>query len=117
MRAVRVPGHGFHEAGPMLTLLDLVNALAVPPIPALPGHLPIAGHRISHGTHAAAEQRRPIRREGQTVDAAAIMVGLDRAPGGEVRRSPLHFGFGGGSPLKFPDANFTHQVARAEMLS
>src|SRR6185295_9438134 len=88
VRAVWVPGHGFHEAGPVLALFDLVHSLAVSPIPALPGHLTVAGHRISHGTHAAAEQRRAIGREGKTVNAAAIMVGLDRAPGGEVRRGP-----------------------------
>src|SRR5437016_3875151 len=99
MHAVRVPGHSFHEAGPMLTLFDLVNALTVPPIPALPGHLAVAGHRVSHRTHTAAEQRSSIGREGKTVDAATIMVGLDRAPGGEIRRGPLRFGFGGGSRL------------------
>src|SRR6266487_3422346 len=45
------------------------------------------------------------------------MVRLDGAPGGEVRRGPLRFWFGGGARLKFPDANFTHQVGRGEMRS
>src|SRR6266850_8465820 len=73
VRAVRGPRHGFHEAGPVLAIFDLVNALAIPPIPALPGHLPVAGHGISHRAHAAPEQRGVIGREGKTVDAAAIM--------------------------------------------
>src|SRR5438046_5465541 len=117
VRAVRVPRHGFHEAGTVLALFDLINALAVLPIPALPGHLAVAGHRVRHGPHATAEEGFSIGGEGKTVDAATIMVGLDRAPGGEVRRGPLRLGFGVGSRLKFPDANFTHHVARADVLS
>src|SRR5947207_152246 len=71
--AIRGPGHSFHETGPMLALFYLVHALAVPPIPALPGHLAVAGHRVCHRPHTAAEQRFAIGREGKTVDAAAIM--------------------------------------------
>ena len=52
--AAGVPGEGFHEAGAVLAVADLVEALALEPIPALPSHFAVAGHGVAHGAHAAA---------------------------------------------------------------
>src|SRR5262245_47787547 len=68
-----LPGDRFHEAGALLGLLDLVNALSLSPVPALPGHLSIAGHGIGHRPHAATEQRGVIRGKREAVNSAAVM--------------------------------------------
>src|SRR6185436_17036265 len=74
--AAGLPRHGFDETRTTLVFFDLINALALPPVPTLPGHLAVARHRVRHRSHAAAEQRRVVGRKSQAGDATAIVMGL-----------------------------------------
>ena len=83
------PQH-FHQAVPRIGVADLRDFARriFAPGETLPGLFAVAGHRIDHRPHAAHEQFPAIRAEGQIEDAADIVVALDDAPAGEIRRGP-----------------------------
>ena len=117
VRPVGMPRETFHETIAGLSLFDLIDHLSFPPVPALPCHLPIAGHGILHRSHAAAEERGAIRREGQAINAAAVVMCFCSSPRREIRRSPLRHRPALTFRSRVPDSHLAHHVSGRQILA